>query len=123
MISSDEIHQTWGPFLAQPIYSGVGAGRAVVGSFTEAGKTQLAYADGSVYEYQPLSDRFEAVQGFAVVVATGLMAATDADGDGLDDVISHWYGSVACFSGADFGLVWEHELDISLQVLHNFPRN
>ena len=44
------------------------------------------------------------------------MAATDADGDGLDDVISHWYGSVACFSGADFGLVWEHELDISLQV-------
>ena len=103
-------------------YSGVGIGRAVVGSFTEAGKTQIAYADGSIYEYQPLFDRFDAVQGFAVEIASGLMATTDVDGDGLDDVISHWHGSVACFSGADFGLVWEHEVDISLQVLNNYAK-
>ena len=76
----------------------------------------MAYADGSIYEYQPLFDRFDAVQGFAVEIASGLMATTDVDGDGLDDIISHWHGSVACFSGVDFGLVWEHEVDISLQV-------
>ncbi len=95
----------------------------MVGRFTSTDRTQIAYDDGSIFEYRPLSQTFERVDGFAVEVATGLIAATDIDGDGLDEIISHWHSSIACFSALDFGLVWEASIDYSVHVRAQFSLN
>ncbi len=105
------VHASRGLF-AVVYYPGLAIGTAVAGSFTAVGAPQLAYADGSVFEYDGDADDWSLAARFEVEVATGnMMAAVDVDGDGLDDIVSEWNGLVACFSATHGSApVWEEEL-------------
>ena len=95
-------------------YFGLSQGRGVAGSFTESGSSQVAYADGTIFQYDEDSDEFLAIDQFPSELATGPMAAVDIDEDGVHEIVSHLGDTLTCFSALDFAPVWENSLDNGL---------
>ncbi len=99
------------------VYSGLPEeGRAVYGSFTGQNLRQLAYSDGSIFQYSNCTDTFTEIQGFPNAISTyrRLMISLDIDQDGIDEIVAHAGVGLECVSAQNFGIIWT--FDASFQA-------
>ena len=99
-------------------YLDLPTGRAAFGSFTETGLKQLAFQDGSIFQYNSDDDDFAEAGAFAVGIHEGGsdMYGIDTDGDGIDEIITQWSRKLACWSAIDFGLIWTNDASSNFDV-------
>ncbi len=90
-------------------YASNSSGQIVSGSFTGPGEQEVAYADGSIYQYDKEEDAFVQITGFDVeLTSNDLMVVLDIDGDGIDEIVGSMgldY-TLMCFSAIDNSILW-----------------